>query len=250
MKYLNLFPFFMFLMMSFSHAQTPNPCNPCNKSGTVFHFNDQMSRNTVTFKSEAPLEDIIGTTNQINGYFSFDPKNPEKGGHGEFEVPVISLNTGIPLRDEHLRSADWLDANAYSNIKLKVKQVKNMKPVKVNNEVATYDIILVADFSLHGKTKTLEIPGRITYMKESKMTKTKMPGDLLAARANFDVQLSDYGVRGPAGKGLIGTKVGEVISLEVSLTGTSAGNAMATNPCNPCGGKAMNPCNPCGGKKN
>lgn len=236
------------LLMSLANAQTKNPCNPCSKAGTVFHFNDQMGRNTVTFKSQAPLEDIIGTTNQISGHIAFDPQHPEKGGHGEFTVPLASLNTGIPLRDEHLRSADWLDANAHPNVKLEIKEAKNLKPVKVTNESATYDVTLVADFTLRGKTKRLEIPGRLTYLKESELTKTKLPGNLLAARAAFDVNLSDFGVTGPKGMGLIGTKVGETISVEASLVGTSAAGAMAANPCNPCGGKAMNPCNPCSGK--
>ena len=227
-------------------AQSHNPCNPCSKSGMKFHFMDQMSRNTVTFKSEAPLEDIIGTTNQIKGYFSFDPMHPEKGGHGEFKVAVASLNTGIPLRDEHLRSEDWLDAKSYDYMVLHIKELKNVKPVKVTKESATYDVTMVAEFTLHGKTKNKEIAGRITYMKESELTKSKLPGDLLAARASFDVNLSDHDVTGPAGMGLIGSKVGETISVEVSLVGTSSADLMAGNPC---GGKAQNPCNPCGGKK-
>lgn len=240
----------LLLMMSSAFAQTKNPCNPCSKAsqGSVFQFFDQMGRNTVTFKSQAPLEDIIGATNQISGHIAFDPQHPEKGGHGEFTVSVASLNTGIPLRDEHLRSADWLDANAYPNAKLEIKEAKNLKPVKVTNESATYDATLVADFTLRGKTKRLEIPGRFTYLKESAVTKTKLPGNLLAARASFAVNLSDFGITGPKGMGLIGTKVGETILVEASLVGTSAAGAMAENPCNPCGGKARNPCNPCGGK--
>jgi polyisoprenoid-binding protein YceI len=236
------------LLLAFSaNAQTKNPCNPCSKSATVFNFKDQMGRNTVTFKSQAPLEDIIGTTNQITGQIVFDPKHPEKGGRGEFVVPVASLNTGIPLRDEHLRSADWLDASAHSNIKLEIKEVRNLNPVKVTNESATYDAILVADFTLRGQTKRLEFPGRITYLKESDLTKTKLPGNLLAARASFDVNLGEFGVTGPKGMNLIGTKVGETIAVEVSLVGSTS-MGMAGNPCNPCGGKAKNPGNPCGDK--
>jgi polyisoprenoid-binding protein YceI len=240
----------LLLLLAFSvDAQTKNPCNPCSKTGAVFHFKDQMGRNTISFKSEAPLEDIIGTTNQISGHVSFDPQHPEKGGHGEFTIPVASLNTGIPLRDEHLRSADWLDAGTYSNIKLEIKQTKNFKPVKVTDKSATYEATLVTDFTLRGKTRRLEIPGRITYMKENELTKSKLSGDLLAARAQFDVNLSDYGVTGPKGMGIIGSKVGETIEVTVSMVGTSAAaTTMAGNPCNPCGGKAMNPCNPCGGK--
>ncbi|KAA0220230.1 YceI family protein [candidate division KSB1 bacterium] len=250
MKFRSFILFSVLVLISLANAQTKNPCNPCSKAlqGSVFQFNDKMGRNTVTFKSQAPLEDIIGTTNQVSGHVAFDPQHPEKGGHGEFTISVASLNTGIPLRDEHLRSADWLDANAHPNVKLEIKETKNFKPVKVTNESATYDATLVADFTLRGKTKRLEIPGRLTYLKENAVTKTKLPGNLLAARASFDVKLSDFGVSGPKGMGLIGTKVGETISVETSLVGTSAAGAMAANPCNPCGGKAMNPCNPCGGK--
>src|SRR3990172_725435 len=197
MKTLILTLLFSLPLVYSASAQTKNPCNPCSKTGTVFHFNDQMARNTVTFKSEAPLEDIIGTTNQISGHIAFDPQHPEKSGHGEFTVPVTSLNTGIPLRDEHLRSADWLDAGAQANIKLEIKEAKNFKQVKTGNGSTTYEATLVTDFTLRGKTQRLEIPARITYMKENEMTKTKLPGDLLAARASFEVNLSDYGVTGP-----------------------------------------------------
>ena len=71
-----------------------NPCggkaaampavNPCHaKFGTVFYIADAMGRNTITFTSQAPLEDIVGTTNEITGYVVFDPKNPSNGGGAE-----------------------------------------------------------------------------------------------------------------------------------------------------------------------
>ena len=46
--------------------------------GYKFYIDDPMNRNTITFKSEAPLEDIVGTSNQITGYINFDPDNPQK----------------------------------------------------------------------------------------------------------------------------------------------------------------------------
>ncbi|MCZ6767385.1 MAG: YceI family protein, partial [bacterium] len=85
-----------------------NPCNPCAMKGKTFHLDDPMGRNTVTFKSEAPLEDIIGSSNKVSGYLNFDPKNPTRGGHGKITVSATAFNTGIPLRNEHLRSEPWL----------------------------------------------------------------------------------------------------------------------------------------------
>ena len=99
---------------------------------------------------------------------------------------------------------------------------------------------------MHGRTKSVTFPARITYLKESDMTRQKMPGDLLAARAEFAVSLADFGVTGPAGMGIVGSKVGETIDIAVSLVGSTQPSGMAHNPCNPCGGKTV--ANPGGGK--
>jgi polyisoprenoid-binding protein YceI len=205
--------------------------NPAGgKDGMVFKVMDPVGRNSVTFRSTAPLEDIVGTTSDITGLLVFDPKNPQQGGHGELTVPVSSLNTGIPLRDEHLKSAGWLNAEKYPEIKLAITSLKNIKEVKTTQDAMTYDITIVGNFSLHGKTEQIEFPGRITYLKESKATQQRLPGNLLAARAGFDVKLKDYGITGPEGTDLIGSKVGETISIEVSLMGNSQEADMVGKP--------------------
>lgn len=236
-----------------SAAQPTVPVNPCHaKQGTVFHIGDAMGRDTITFTSQAPLEDIVGMTNRIGGYVVFDPADPAKGGHGEFIIPVTSLDSGIPLRDEHLRSAMWLDAETYPNITFRIDETRLITLIKETTAFKTYDVLLVGGFTLHGVTKQVEIPGRVTYLKESEKTKEKMPGDLLAVRASFEIRLADFGIISPPGSDLIGTKVGETISLQVSMIASNRNPSAAgnpCNPCNPCSKKAKNPCNPCGGKK-
>jgi polyisoprenoid-binding protein YceI len=190
-------------------------------TGSVFYVNDPAGRDYVTFKSTAPLEDIVGTTNDITGYLVFDPASPAKGGKGELQVPVASLNTGIPLRDEHLRGGVWLDAENHPMITLTINDVKNVKEVKSSGEFQTYDVTIAGDLSMKGTSQSVEIPGRVTYLEESESTKKKMAGNLLAARAAFDVTLADFGVTGPPNAGLIGTKVGESVSIEVSIMGTT-----------------------------
>lgn len=226
-----------------------NPCNPCGMRGTHFTIGDSMGRNSATFTSAAPLEDIVGTTRDITGYIVFDPANPQKGGHGELIIPVKSLNTGIPMRDEHLQGKDWLDAEQYPDIVLTISKTEYVKEVKATPEFQTYDVVLIGKLAIHGKTLPVRIPGRFTFLMESEKTRQAMPGDMLAARASFDVSLEDYNISGPGGSGLIGSKVGESIAISVSFRASNASAGMAENPCNPCGGKAMNPCNPCGGKK-
>lgn len=232
-------------------AQSMTPSKPMmHGAGTTFVVNDPMNRNTVSFKSSAPLEDIIGTSNQISGQLQFDPEHPEKGGSGEIIVPVKSLATGIPLRDEHLASPDWLNAAQYPQIVFHITSVRDVRKVTATADAQTYDVTVAGDFSLHGVTKPLQAPGRITYLKESETTKQKLPGNLLAARTEFSVPLADFGITGPKGMPLVGSKVGEQVAIQLSLVGSSEAGPMAGNPC---GGKkgaaAMDAGNPCGEKK-
>ncbi len=195
------------------------------KDGKVFYVNDPVGRNAVTFESTAPLEDIVGTTNDIKGHLVFDPNNPKKGGHGELMVTVTSLNTGIPLRDEHLKSADWMNAEEYPYITLKIDKVSDMKKVKETESAVTYDVTAHGDLTINGKTKSVSIPGRISYLPESEMTQSRLPGDILAVRTSFDVVLADYGINGPEGKNIIGAKVGETIAIELSIMGSTGSEA-------------------------
>lgn len=191
-------------------------------AGTTFHVQDPMGRNAITFKSLAPLEDIVGTTNQITGQIVFDPLKPDKGVHAKFAVPVASLNTGIPLRDEHLRSADWMDANGYPEIGLVVDTIEKIEPVKTSDEAKTFDAVVSGTFSMRGMSKAVSFPARVTWLKESEMTQKRLPGDLLAVRAGFEIALEDFGVTGPKGAGLVGSKVGKTITVEVNLMGNTA----------------------------
>lgn len=270
------------LIMSLSAAaQNPcnpcakNPCNPCGKAsnpcakgatapmpamnpcaakeGTVFYVNDPMNRDSVTFRSAAPLEDIVGTTTELAGYVVFDPAAPQKGIKGSFNVPVAALNTGIPLRDEHLRSEMWLDAENHPLITLTVKGVDGaLTPQQSGGNYQTYKGTLLGDFGIKGKTQELRIPAAIVYMTESELTRSKLPGDLIAGRANFSVSLANFGITGPPDGDVVGTKVSQSVSVEVSFTGSTVMpeggnpcNPCAKNPCNPC---AKNPCNPCAKK--
>jgi polyisoprenoid-binding protein YceI len=228
---------FVILVLAVSASlANAEPDQPADKSikvdpefarmGTVFYVDDPEGNNQVTFKSSAPLEDIVGTSDAITGYLVFDPAHPDSGGAGELSVPVTSINTGIPMRDSHLQGEPWLDAATYPDIALAITGLKEISVVKTSDEFQTYDVTITGEFTIHGTSKSMEIPGRVTYLKESEETEKKMDGDLLAARATFDITLADFGITGPEGAGIIGSKVGETVTVEVSIMGsTTHGNA-------------------------
>lgn len=203
------------------------------KRGTVFYVADPMKRDIVTFTSEALLEDIVGTTHALAGYVIFDPQYAIMGIRASFAVSTASLTTGIPVRDEHLRSPEWLDAQSHPMITFTVEDTKDIFLVKESETFQTYHMTLIGPFSLRGQTQTMQAPARVTFLKESPQTKQKMPGDLLAVRARVTVPLIDFGITGPKGTDLIGSKVSEAIAVEVSLFASSV-KPQPGHPCNPC----------------
>lgn len=210
---------------SAANAQTTRPANNANKqetaveeTGTMFFVNDPVGRNVVTFTSEAPLEDIVGTTHQIVGHIVWDPENPAKIGKGNFTVPIESLDTGIPLRNEHLRGEDWLNAAEYPQITLAIKSIKNVEKEKETEAFTTYSLDMDVQLALHGQTKTMTIPGKATYFPESEKTRQRLPGNLLAGRSEFEVNLSDFGIASD----IIGLKVANEIKIDVRFVATDA----------------------------
>ncbi|MCZ6601525.1 MAG: YceI family protein, partial [Planctomycetota bacterium] len=155
---------------------------------------------------------------------------------GRISLPVASIDTGIPMRNDHMQSPGWLDAKNNPSITFEIEGSKNVKVISEGSDHLTYDMQLVGTFSVHGKSKTIEVPARLTYMAESAMTKNKGPGDLLAGRATFSIKLSDYGVTGPQGMKIMGLKVSDTLSISITFVATTEKPKMA-NPCNPCGGK-------------
>lgn len=269
--------FLLLAMMSFSAQAQQNPCNPCGgkaanpcnpcggkaanpcagkspiamnpcfaKMGTVFHVDDPMQRNTVTFTSEAPLEDMVGTASALTGYLVFDPNGPAKGVRGSIAVPVKEMDTGIPLRDEHMQSEAWLNAADHPHIKFTITDSRDVELVKRGDGFLTYKLTLVGPLTVNGVTKQRAIPARIVYLEESEKTRSRAPGNLLAVRADFEVPLKDHRIQGF--EGVVGSKISEAIAVDVSIFASDQAPKGAANPCNPCGGKAANPCNPCGGK--
>lgn len=192
-----------------------------------FLANDSPGRNSVTFKSEAPLEDIVGTTNQITGHISFNPNNPEDGAYAEFIVPVASLTTGIPLRDEHMKSDAWLNAAAYPEIRLELKRVVESELINDTGSAKTFNLKVAGNLTLHGSAAPVEVSARVSYLPESEQTRKRLPGNLLAVRAHFPVRLADFKISGPAGNTTIGSKVGETIEIEVRLIAGTAPAASA-----------------------
>jgi polyisoprenoid-binding protein YceI len=178
-----------------------------------FNFEDKYGRNQASFFSTTPLEDITGISNAVKGKITFNVADV-KSLKGSISIPVASLKTGIDLRDEHLRSDNWLDAEGYPEITFLIKKVGDVKVLADNKLEAK----VTGDFTAHGVTKEVVTIVTMTYLDESEQTKQRAPGDLLGVQATFNIVLSDYNVENM----IVGQKVSEDIEINVNIVGSSA----------------------------
>jgi polyisoprenoid-binding protein YceI len=184
-----------------------------SKGEQTFSFKDKMGRNQATFFSTTPLEDITGMSSDVWGSISFDIEDVENTLKGEVLISTASLKSGIDLRDEHIRSADWLDAEQFPNISFNIKEVTGIEKIKGNKII----VKVLGEFTAHGVTKDVESEVTLVYLEENEMTKMRAPGDLLGVRANFNINLTDYGVQHM----VLGKRVSDEIEINVNIVGSN-----------------------------
>ncbi len=189
------------------------------QSVVEFKAADPMGRNSVQFKTSAPLEDIVGTTNQVTGEIKVDPTNLKSPvNKAQFAVELADLKTGIALRDTHLRT-QYLHTDKYPKAVFTLERVRqaSASELKPNKPVAA---IVEGTFELHGVKRNITVLVKVTYVPESASTMSKLPGNLLRITSDFDVRLADYNVERPQ---MVLLKVGELahVSLDVFATDAS-----------------------------
>jgi polyisoprenoid-binding protein YceI len=177
-----------------------------------FDFKDPKGINNAVFKLDAPLEAINGSASGISGIVSFDPENPA-GTTGKIILVTDSLTVSNPTQEEHLRSANWLDVAKYPEITFEVDSFAN---VKTEGNSTTADA--TGTFVLHGVSKELTVPVKLTYLKDKLSARVpNLKGDLLVIRANFAINREDFNIQ----KGQYEDKVSPTIDLSLSIAGAA-----------------------------
>ena len=171
-----------------------------------FHFGTHPARTSISFVSDAELETIHGTTNQIGGSLVVDAAG--ETASGTLRIAVSSLDTGIAKRNEHLQGKTWLDAAKHRLISLKIINATQGKDGKW-------------DYSgkLTIKGVTNDVKGTVRLTVFPKGTKGLGAGEWVRARTRFDVKLSHYGIKIPE---MVGAKVSDVWKVSIDVFGTTA----------------------------
>jgi polyisoprenoid-binding protein YceI len=178
----------------------------------TFDFKDPKGVNNAIFKTDAVLESINGAANGISGTVTFDPENPG-ATKGKIVVAANSLTVPNKMMNEHLFSPMWLNVQKYPEITFDVKELKN---VKTTGDTTTAEA--AGTFTLHGVTKELTVPVKLTYLPGKLGSRVpNMKGDLLVVRTNFELKRSDFKINPGSGD----DKVSDEINLSLSIAGAS-----------------------------
>lgn len=159
--------------------------------GTVYYVLPGLDAQ-VTFVSDAPLEHIKGTNNDVIGYAVVGKDGAPVAG--DFHLPVSDFDTGIPMRNEHLQGERWMHAASFPDVRFELTGVEGMEKVKESEGFTTYSATLVGSMTVKEVTKAMRIPARLTAMPASDRTRVRAKGDLLAIRCEYTINMSDFGV--------------------------------------------------------
>ena len=183
---------------------------------TTFLIDDPMGRNTVHVLSRAPLETILVRSTQISGQIEVDPDNVLDRPSVTFTVPVESLDTGIPLMNEVMRSDRWLDAGKFPTIRFTLTRVTSPAAPTALKDGAPLAVEGEGTLELHGASKPVRVRAEVTWMKASEDTARRLPGDLVHVVARFDVQLPAFGIESHLAPQTVGKVVG-TLPVEVDV---------------------------------
>ena len=178
----------------------------------AYHFGTGVKHTNITFVSDTSVETIHGITHTVTGRADLDFDKGE--GSAELTIPVKSLDTGIPMRNEHLQSAQWMDAEKHPDIVFKAKSLKRVKAdEKTKRETWSYE----ADITIHGVTKALKGEASVQRVPDD-LGKALGAGSWLKVKASFEVTLADFDVKVPD---MAAAKVSPTWAIGVDIFGTT-----------------------------
>src|SRR5580658_2460654 len=140
----------------------------------------------IGFSVKHILSKVPGEFKDYDGSFSFDPANP---GSGKIDVTIqaASISTDNDMRDHHLQSPDFFDAEKYPTI--------TFKSTSVSKGDGDTKYKVVGDLTLHGVTKSVTLD--VDYLGADTMPlgkDGKMTANIVGFSATTTIDRRDYGL--------------------------------------------------------
>ena len=178
-------------------------------------YNVDKVHSEVTFRVRHFVSKVSGRFDDFSGAISIVPGKPAASSV-EFAIKTASINTANPARDNHLKSADFFDAEKNPEITFKSTKIT---PVDAD----TFNVTGI--FTMHGTAKELTIPvdfgGTVTDQRG-----TEKAGFSLATKLNR----KDYGIVWNQTLDSGGMMLGDDVEITVNIEANKKKPAPADAP--------------------
>lgn len=142
---------------------------------------------------------VRGAFMKVSGSAQYDSADPSKDSV-DITIDASSVDTRVQMRDNDLRSPNFLDVQKYPTITFKSKQAKSAGSGKLQ---------IIGDLTIHGVTKevALDVDGPSSPIKDP------WGNNRIGASATTKINRNDFGVKGLPG--VVGDDINITIDTEL-----------------------------------
>jgi polyisoprenoid-binding protein YceI len=168
-------------------------------------YNIDPVHSTVGFGvSHMVINTVHGKFNEFTGTVVVDGKGLQEA---KGTVQTKTIDTGVAARDKDLRSASFFDVEKFPTITFQTKKTEQ----KGN------DTVLVGDFTMHGVTKEISLP-----VKLSGPIKDPWGNNRVGLQAKTKLSRKDYGLTYSKTLETGGLVVGDEVEIEINAEAVKA----------------------------
>lgn len=128
----------------------------------------------INFIAEALLISAHGFFERFDGDIRIDPANLENSTL-RLVIETASINTRNDRRDNHLRSADFFDAENHPQIVFASRSIRR---------AGEKNLVVAGDLTIRGTTRPVEIPLEVVFVRDGRGR----------FRGQFQLNRQDYGI--------------------------------------------------------
>lgn len=194
---------------------------PLLSSAETMSFKLLQVSSRATFKSDAPLETIVGNAAgpAVEATLTVDPEKPT-GAVGRVRVDMNAVHSGVAQRDADMRGKNFLDteageANRY--VTFEIASVEVAGALEPNKETPAK---IKGILSIKGKAVEAVADARVTYVKltpeqAEAQKRLGFTADNIKVRARLGTTFTNHGMQVPQ---ILFFKVADKLELEADLT--------------------------------
>lgn len=155
---------------------------------------------------------VRGRFGAWSGKIALDPADPTRLAV-EVEIDAASIDTGVADRDKHLRSADFLDVEAFPKLRFESREVEKVGDTR---------------YRIHGELTIRDVTREVVLDAEyGGQAKDPWGNQRAAFTASTSVDRGDFGLRWNQALEAGGVLVGERVDIELEVQAVEAAASQA-----------------------